>query len=117
MFVLYIWCPPLSQSRLQRVLLQGSDRLYLSTPEELPPNNNNSQLNCEDNELEFDETDVGGGCSTDTNNTSAAAPAENTDHDRHAFASSNKQWLVMPIPYSYTAANYPIRVRYNSYLM
>ena len=93
------------------MLLQGSDRLYLSTPEELP-NKNSSQRhrppghngyahhNGEDSDPEFEDSD------TDA----ADRRSDVTDHDHHAIASSNKQWLVVPIPYSYTAANYPVRV-------
>ncbi|XP_066965067.1 guanine nucleotide exchange factor subunit Rich isoform X3 [Macrobrachium rosenbergii] len=80
-------------SQLGRVLLQGSDCLYLNTSEGLAgvPDSQDSLA------FYFDEEEEGA--------------FEEPTHSRETQynVAANKQWIVIPIPYKYTASNWPIR--------
>ena len=94
------------QSRLERVLLQGSDRLYLSTKEGMDNGNivDPSSLFYNDEEdVMYDDSPLLRNCIRN--------PKLN-----HVNVAACKQWLVVPIPYTYTSANWPIRVCYLTYL-
>ncbi|XP_069159265.1 guanine nucleotide exchange factor subunit Rich isoform X3 [Procambarus clarkii] len=81
-------------SRLVRVLLQGSDRLYLNTSEGLAGVSDAAQ-DCLS--FYFDDDDEG-------------AFETPTHHKDSQFSvAANKQWIVIPIPYNYTSSNWPIR--------
>ncbi|KAK7086565.1 WD40 repeat protein [Halocaridina rubra] len=81
-------------SQLGRVLLQGSDCLYLNTSEGLAglPDQSQDSLT-----LYFDEDEDG----------AFEDPAN--PRDSQFSVAANKQWIVTPIPYKYTASNWPIR--------
>ncbi|XP_069939686.1 guanine nucleotide exchange factor subunit Rich isoform X2 [Cherax quadricarinatus] len=81
-------------SRLVRVLLQGSDRLYLNTSEGLA---GVSDIPQDSLSLYFDDDEEGA--------------FENPMHhkDSQFSVAANKQWIVIPIPYNYTSSNWPIR--------
>lgn len=82
-------------SRVGRVLLQGNDRLYINTSEGLNGASNN--LSNDSHDLYFDNDDDDGELD------------EVSNPNDPANISANKQWIVIPIPYSYTASNWPIR--------
>ncbi|XP_042224656.1 guanine nucleotide exchange factor subunit Rich-like isoform X2 [Homarus americanus] len=81
-------------SRLVRVLLQGSDRLYLNTSEGLA---GVADVPHDSLSLYFDDDEEGA--------------FEDPIHHRDSQFSvaANKQWIVIPIPYNYTSSNWPIR--------
>ncbi|XP_042872511.1 guanine nucleotide exchange factor subunit Rich-like isoform X2 [Penaeus japonicus] len=81
-------------SRLGRVLLQGNDRLYLNTCEGLAgmPDPTQDSLS-----LYFDDDEEG------------AFEDPLQAKDSQFCVAAKKQWIVIPIPYSYTASNWPIR--------
>lgn len=78
-----------------RVLLQGSDRLYLNTAEGLM----RAASNPAQDSLSFFFDDDEEGAFEDRASTQFSVAA-------------NKQWIVVPIPYKYTSSNWPIRVSY-----
>lgn len=87
------------QSRIVRVLLQGSDRLYLNTSEGLA---GVSDLSQDSLSLYFDDDEEG-------------AFEDPTHHRNSQFSvAANKQWIIIPIPYNYTSSNWPIRVSKSS---
>ncbi|XP_071528782.1 guanine nucleotide exchange factor subunit Rich isoform X3 [Panulirus ornatus] len=81
-------------SRIVRVLLQGSDRLYINTLEGLAGVSNLTQDSLS---LYFDDDEDGA--------------FEDPVHHRNSQFSvaANKQWIIIPIPYNYTSSNWPIR--------
>lgn len=79
-------------SRLVRVLLQGSDRLYLNTGEGLMRAGSSPAQDS----LSFFFDDDEEGAFEDRASTQFSVAA-------------NKQWIVVPIPYKYTSSNWPIR--------
>lgn len=81
------------QSRLVRVLLQGSDRLYLNTAEGIM----RASSSPAQDSLSFFFDDDEEGAFEDRSSTQFSVAA-------------NKQWIVVPIPYKYTSSNWPIRV-------
>ena len=85
--------PTCPQSRLVRVLLQGSDRLYLNTTEGLM--GASSSIPQDSLSLYFDDDEEG-----------AFEDRTNTEFN----VAANKQWIVVPIPYKYTSSNWPVRV-------
>ncbi|XP_045104693.1 guanine nucleotide exchange factor subunit Rich-like isoform X1 [Portunus trituberculatus] len=79
-------------SRLVRVLLQGSDRLYLNTTEGLMGTSSSTPHDALS--LYFDDDEEG-----------AFEDRANTQFN----VAANKQWIVVPIPYKYTSSNWPVR--------
>ncbi|XP_076060554.1 guanine nucleotide exchange factor subunit Rich isoform X2 [Oratosquilla oratoria] len=85
-------------SKVERVLLQGCDRLFLNTCEGFLSKSDRPQdalLN-----LFFDE---------DEDSAFEDATTQGGNVEGNLKLAANKQWLVVPIPYTYTAANWPIR--------
>ncbi|CAL4122714.1 unnamed protein product [Meganyctiphanes norvegica] len=88
-------------SRVGRVLLQGNDRLYINTSEGLFGASNN--LSRDSLSLYFEDDDDEGDFD------------EFSNQQDSSNVSANKQWIVVPIPYNYTASNWPIRfLRYRA---
>lgn len=84
-----------------RMLLQGSDRLYLNTSEGLTSGNNSCGLPQDSLSLYFDDDEEG----------AFEDPASQHQGDAGQFSvAANKQWIVIPIPHNYTSSNWPIRV-------
>ncbi|RXG70887.1 RAB6A-GEF complex partner protein 1 [Armadillidium vulgare] len=93
-------------SRLERVLLQGSDRLYLSSKEGLETES------VDEMELFSESSPYFYGQEEDEESLSYEGPglSHQRSHKVNTLnVAASKQWLVVPIPYSYTAANWPIR--------
>ena len=74
------------QSNHEHILLEGEDRLYMSTVDTIWRGNDRQYLSSQNSDM------------TNVNST-------------HPYVGS-KQWLIIPVSHSYLTANWPIRVSF-----